>query len=278
MALGQKKIASGDEWVSTFLQPGGMLEIPCKGGIMKKLYFLALIVTLATAVPALAQGPGDYSGAALNELSYSFYYPGDAQYVPASGLTPALAQLLTADSGTSNTADSPAVFVEGPLGNLSAFSASYDLYSSSGGGGNPPYWILWVNTDGGTSPSDPNEIAIIGFGGSTIDGSSDIHVYDPSSTVGSYWGETLSQLDTQTDPAYGLTFGNMPVAWAGVEIGDWAIDDSISASANFDSLDIPEVDVPEGGSGSLYLLLAGAACFAALALSRRLGSASAPGN
>jgi hypothetical protein len=123
MALGQKKIASGDEWVSTFLQPGGMLEIPCKGGIMKKPYFLALIVTLATAVPALAQGPGDYSGAALNGSGVSYAgNTGDAQYVPASGLTPALAQLFTADSGTSG--DSSAVFIQGPLGPLKACGES----------------------------------------------------------------------------------------------------------------------------------------------------------
>jgi hypothetical protein len=162
------------------------------------------------------------------------------------------------------------------MGDLSAFSASYDLYNSSGGGGNPPYWILWVNTDGGTSPSDPNEIAIIGFGGSSINGSSTIHVYDPSNILGSYWGDTLSQLDTLTDSGSGLTFGNMPVAWAGVEIGDWNISDGTSASASFDSITVPSV--PEGGAGSLYLLLAGTACFAALVLGRRWGSTSSLAN
>ena len=39
-----------------------------------------------------------------------------------------------------------------------------------------------------------------------------------------------------------------------------------------------EVLAPEGGPGSFYLLLAGMACFAALVLSRRWGSASAPAN
>ena len=68
----------------------------------------------------------------------------------------------------------------------------------------------------------------------------------------------------------------MPVAWAGVEIGTWNIDDSISASASFDSITVPSM--PEGGAGSLYLLLAGSACLAALVLGRRWGSANAMGN
>jgi hypothetical protein len=241
---------------------------------MKKLSLFALIVTLAVAVPALAQGSTNFSGTALNGLTYVGTPQSDAQYVAASGLTPALAQLSTADSGLNG--DSPAVFAQGQMGDLSAFSASYDLYSSSGGGGNLPYWILWVNTDGGTSPTDQNEIAIIGFGGSSINSSSTIHVWDPNGVLGNYWGDTLSQLDLLTDSGTGLTFGNMPVAWAGVEIGTWNIDDSISASASFDSITVPSV--PEGGTGSLYLLLAGMACLGALVLGRRSGSASALAN
>ena len=69
---------------------------------MKKLSLFALIVTLAAAVPALAQGTTNFSGTALSGLDYSVY-PGnpatDAQYVPAAGSTPALAQLSTTDSG-----------------------------------------------------------------------------------------------------------------------------------------------------------------------------------
>ena len=50
-------------------------------------------------------------------------------------------------------------------------------------------------------------------------------------------------------------------------------------TAVINSLDVnPPVPAPEGGSGNLYLLLAGAACFAALVLGRRWGSASAPAN
>jgi hypothetical protein len=197
---------------------------------------------------------------------------GDAQYVPASGGAPALAQLYTPDSGLSDSADSPAVFVQGPLGDLSGFTASYDLYSSSGPVGTSPYWILWVN-----DPSEAQDIAIIGMGGPTLNGTSEIHVYDPNNVAGSYWGDTLSFLDSQTYGASAYTFGNMTVDWAGVEIGTWNNGDAtIPASAEFDSITVPSV--PEGGSGSLYLLLAGAACFGAMVLTRRLGSASAQAN
>jgi len=75
---------------------------------MKKLSLFALIVTLAAAVPALAQGTTNFSGTALSGLDYSVY-PGnpatDAQYVPAAGSTPALAQLSTTDSGDLGSAD-----------------------------------------------------------------------------------------------------------------------------------------------------------------------------
>ena len=57
-----------------------------------------------------------------------------------------------------------------------------------------------------------------------------------------YWGETLSQLD---GTAYGsTTFGQMAVYEVGVEIGDWAIPDSNSATANLDSITVSNV-VPD---------------------------------
>jgi hypothetical protein len=116
---------------------------------------------------------------------------------------------------------------------------------------------------------------IVGDGGSTLNASSEVHEGDLIN--GSI---TLAALDSSIDPISGLPFGSETVAWAGVEIGESGTSTipATAARANFDSLDIPEANVPEGGSGSLYLLLAGAACFAALALSRRLGSSSAPGN
>src|ERR1039457_123547 len=130
---------------------------------MKRLYFFALIVTLAAAVPALAQSSTTFSGTGLQGLDYIGTPPSDALYVAASGGNPALAQLYTADSGLNG--DSPAVFVLGPMGNLNSFSASYDLYSSSGvATSNPPYWNLGVGT--GSSL-----VHIIAMGGSTLNGS-----------------------------------------------------------------------------------------------------------
>ena len=229
---------------------------------MKKLCLFALIVTLAAAVPALAQGSTNFSGTALSGLVYSGN-PGDAQYVAG---TPDLAQLLTPDSGTALTADSPAVFLAGPWGDLSAFTASYDLYSSSGPSGTSPYWILYL-TD------DPRfALPIVADGGPTLNASSLVHVGDLTS--GSI---TLAALDLLTDPNSGSAYGLSTVAWAGVEIGNWDNGTNvIPASASFDSFTVHPV--PEGGSGNLYLLLAGMACLAALVLGRRSGSASALAN
>jgi hypothetical protein len=113
---------------------------------------------------------------------------------------------------------------------------------------------------------------IVADGGSTLNASSLVHVGDLTS--GSI---TLAALDAMIDPNSGLTYGNSTVLYAGVEIGNWDNGGAtIPASASFDSFTVNPV--PEGGSGSLYLLLASAACFAALVLSRRLGSASAPAN
>jgi hypothetical protein len=235
-----------------------MPERAAPGEIMKKFAFAFIAIVIALAIaPAAFAGSTTYSGTGLAGLTYVGTPQTDAQYVPASGLTPAYADLYTADAGTADTADSPAVFVQGQLGNLSSFSGSYDLLSSSGGGGNQPYWILWVNDDGGTGPSDANELAIIGFGDSTIGASSTIHVYDPAGVASSFWGDSLSSIFNVTYGTSGITYGNMQVAWAGVEIGDWAIDDSIGASAEFSSLTVPSTPTPEPSS----LLLLGTGLF-----------------
>ena len=165
------------------------------------------------------------------------------------------------------SADDPAVFVQGPLGDLSTFSASYDLYpnSFSGPAGTSPYWILWLTDDSGYT------LPIVADGGSTLNASSLVHVGDL--TNGSI---TLGALDLLTDPNSGNPYGESTVGYAGVEIGNWDNGtNTIPASASFDSF---TVSTPEGGSGSLYLLLAGAACFGAMVLTRRLGSASAQAN
>jgi hypothetical protein len=213
---------------------------------MKKTVLVVIstcAISLAAAISASAQGVGTYSGTALSGLTYLGNL-GDAQYVPAAGPIPALAQLSTPDSGTSSNADSPAVFVQGPLGTLSSFSASYSLYgAATGPSGTEPYWIIWLTDDSGfTSP-------IVADGGPTLNGSSGVHVGDLIN--GSI---TLSALDTNIDPRTSLPYGQSTVAWAGVEIGDW--DNGVSiipATANFDSITV----VPEPATISLLAMAVG---------------------
>jgi hypothetical protein len=204
---------------------------------MKKTVLVVIstcAISLAASMSASAQTV--FSGTGLNSLAYSAMYTGDAQYVPAAGPTPALAQLYTADSSTADTADSPAVFVPGPWGPVNAFSASYDLYSGSGG---TPYFILYMADD--PTFSSP----IVADGGPTLNGSSLVHVGDL--THGSI---TLSALDAVTDPNSGLPYGPETIAWAGIEIGDGG---SGVTSANFDSITV----VPEPATISLLAMAVG---------------------
>jgi hypothetical protein len=207
----------------------------------------ALAAILAITPTAASAGTVTYSGTGLAGLLYQA--APDAQYVAASGAIPAYASLSTPDSGLSG--DSPAVYVLGStMGTLSSFSGIYNLLNSSGGNGNPPYWILWVNTDGTTDPGSSNYLGIIGMGGTTIDGSSAIHVIDPLNKVSpTYWGQSLSSIFDDTYTYNGVKFGSMPVTWAGVEIGNWDNNGSIvSASAEIDSITVPATaTVPEPG-------------------------------
>ncbi len=173
-----------------------------------------------------------YSGTGLSSLEYEADYPGDARYVPG---TPDIVQLYTEDAGLAFTADAPAVFIPGPFGKLSTFSASYDLLSSSVPPGTSPYWILQVSPPGNSNPS--NELTIIEAStGPGLNGASTIHVYDPNGVVGTYSGYTLSNLDSVNLGSY--TFGDMTVDSAGVEIGNWGVNDGIGASAEIESLSI----------------------------------------
>jgi len=176
---------------------------------MKKLQIAILATALAGAMSASAAIT--FSGTGLSGLTPSTPYgpSSDSHYVPASGSIPALWALSTSDSGDLDTSgDDPAVFVQGPLGTLSSFSASYHLNNAATGpNGTAPYWILWVN-----APGDPTDlIGIIGMGGPTLNGSSAIHVVDSyngyNNSTPSYWGDSLSTLDNTTYARTGVTFG-----------------------------------------------------------------------
>ena len=221
---------------------------------IRKLQLALLAVGLAGAMSASASMT-TYSGTALSGLTASTPYgpSSDSQYVPASGATPAYWALYTDDSGALATSgDDPAVFVLGPMGTLSSFSASYSLYgATTGPAGTEPYWNISVG-------SGANQIHIISMGGSPFIASSTLHAYnsDYSAAVGT-WGMTLSDLDAMI--YNGNTVGDMTVNYAGIEIGNWDNGNNIiPASANFDSITVPGVvPVPEATTiiaGALLLL------------------------
>jgi hypothetical protein len=208
---------------------------------MKKLQLAIVAASLAAAMSASAAIT--YSDGALAGLDYSAHIkPQDAQYVPASGLIPAYAALYTANAGTSG--DSPAVFIQGPLGTLNALSASYTLLSSGPGPGNvQPYFILYLTDD--PTYSSP----ILSTYGTPLNSFSSVHV--GNLTHGSI---TLSALDAVIDPNSGLPYGQSTVAWVGLEIGNGG---SGAANANIDSITV----VPEPTTmiaGALLLLPFGA--------------------
>jgi hypothetical protein len=188
------------------------------------------------------------SGADLSGLTYR-PNGGVAQYVAG---TPDVAHLSTPNSGTAITDPAPVVYVKAAnvelpsLGTLSGLSASYHLFdAATGPAGTEPYWLTYL-----IDPVTSGYIGVVSFGGPTLDGSSEIHVFydnDPGAlSSDTYWGDTLSQLD---GTAYGTTtFGQLGVYETGVEIGDWDNGTSvIPASADIDSITI-DINVPDVAS------------------------------
>ena len=197
---------------------------------MKRLIFFPSLIVLGFL--SWSASAATISGTGLSTLDYSFWYSGDAQYVPASGSIPSYAALYTADASTADTADSPAVFVRPPTGTtLSTLSGSYDLLSSGPGPGNvQPYWILYLTDD--PTYSSP----ILASGSGPINGSSLVHVGDLI-----HGSITLSALDALIDPISGLPYGQETINWAGLEIGDGG---NGAGTANIESITINS-SVPE---------------------------------
>ena len=207
-----------------------------------------MAASLAVAMSASASIT--YSGTGLSTLHYVGDL-GDAQYVAASGLTPAYAALYTPDASVNG--DSPTVFVKPPLGTtLSTLSGSYDLLSSGPGPGNvQPYWALWVGT------ANTYKAVIYSLGGTPLTSSSTMHAFYPDWSPLGTWGDTLSQFDAITYG--GVALGDMTVNWVGLEIGEGG---SGAASANIESITVSGVSaVPEPTTviaGALLLLPFGA--------------------
>jgi hypothetical protein len=216
---------------------------------MKRLHITLLTIILTAAMSASASMT-TYSGAALSGLDY--VGPSDTGYVAGS---PDLAHLYTSDSGVNG--DTSKVLVEGQMGALSAFSASYGLYSSDVPTGDVPYWNI-------TAGSGANLIHIISWDGTPLDSSSDVHVYNSDYSSQIYDHVTLSALDADG-------YGDLTVSSAGVEIGEWNNNgQTISAYANISSITVP-TPVPETSTaiaGALLLLPFGASALRTLRKSR----------
>ena len=213
-----------------------------------------LLSVIAMEFLACSSWATTISGTALSGLTYSGD-PGDAQYVPPAGVTPALAALSTPDSGLNG--DDPTVYVRAAnvglptLGILGTLSASYHLFDTAiGPAGTSPYWLTYLYAPGG------GYVGVVSFGGPDLNGSSQIHVFydfdsDPNThTTNTYFGDTLSALDSILYNGT-TTFGQLGVYETGVEIGNWnngAV--IIPANANIDSI---TVNVPEPASSALLL-------------------------
>ena len=207
------------------------------------------VLLLAFSVTALAD-TATFSDTTLAGLKYR----GGADYVANS---PGYASLSTPDSGLYGT--DPVVYVTNSmatLGDLDAFSGNFTSSNFSGPAGTAPYWVIWLSDNNCATYPSSDCIMVLGMGGPTINGSSAIHVVDPAGNVTDYWGQSLSSI---YNVSYnGTTLGNMPIYEVGVEIGDWNVPDTISASVEIDSITTNPVPEPASllmfGTGILGLV------------------------
>lgn len=220
---------------------------------MKRFGFLLMGVLLVASATALADS---FSDTGLQGLKYRG--DGTSEYVAGS---PGYAYLSVPDSGING--QSAVVYVTdsmATLGNLSTFAGNFTDSNFIGPNGTAPYWVIWLSTNNCATYPTSNCLTVYGMGGSTIDGSSAIHVVDPAGGTSTYWGDSLSSI---YNVSYnGTTLGQMPIYEAGVEIGTWANGSNvIPASVEVDSITLGPV--PEPGSlmlmGSGLLGLVGAA-------------------
>ena len=194
-----------------------------------------------------------YSGTGLDDsintmIGYGAHSPvSSAKYVAAAGSIPAYGALYTPNASVGGptaaiwVGDETAPNGGGIPGTLSSLNASYTLLSSGigpGPGNFTPFWVLFMADD--TSFQDP----IVSTSGGPLNGSSLIHVGNLIN--GSI---TLSELYGDIDPNSGLLYGQETIAWVGLEIGNWNISDSISATANIDSITV-NVNVPDVASSA----------------------------
>ena len=255
----------------------------------------ALIVMLAAAVPALAQSTLCASGASTggedSSTSGVSVAPTSALYnfsCTAGALTIGLDQ--NTGSGLVKWHTSAPGYPTGlTLGELQGLNAPV---ITDPAGYQPYYDIAFKASDGDAAAlgaTSGDTITLLEFQPSTVSGgdlgmsanSTLFNVYDYNTQTYllggqsdahplSYWtSSTYSSLGT--DAIYALDIGIGSATYGSCS------DCSVSMTVNYLEIN-PPVSTPEGGSGSLYLLLAGAVCFGAMVLTRRLGSASAQAN
>lgn len=261
---------------------------------MKKLCLFALIATLAAAVPALAST----STLCASDAGSGFGVSGTSTFgVPVAPASQLYNASCTAGALTITTTDddnalakwhtsAPGYPTGLTLGQLEGLNAP--VITSGTGGSEPYYDIAFIATNNSLGAGTSGDlITLLENQPSTVSGgnlgmsanSTLFDVYDWTTGLYLLGGQsdtnTLSYLTSNytslsTDAIYALDIG---IGSANCNFPGPCTGSPISMTVNY-----LDVTVPEGGSGSFYLLLAGAVCFGALVLGRRRGSASALAN